>query len=387
MKEKDVNLEKLIGSQLESQGYDLVDLISIPSHGDRMVRVRTLQEALEEFDGTDSGDMVSYVVQVRPKSKTVEIVTVQESATASAPAEALEAVEENLSAAFLFQNADLLFSSGDFSLALNIYRAILQRGESQALALYWMGRCHEAEGRVPDARKCYEDSITWQPRLDTYQFLSSLLIRQGQDKAAAQVLERALNLKGLDEKTRCELFKACGNCWMRAETPERAEKNYRKVMELDPRADDVLANLGALYLQMGRTEESRRFFEDALASNPSNDKALAGIGSCWLAEGEKRKAHDFFARALSINLNNPSAIFYLVKCAYEIKSYATAARILSDYADTAPVNANLLYSLAGLQFHLGRRGEAKATAQKILELQPQHPGAAELMKLITAMKG
>jgi tetratricopeptide (TPR) repeat protein len=87
-------------------------------------------------------------------------------------------------------------------------------------------------------------------------------------------------------------------------------------------------------------------------------------------------------QSLELELNNPTAIFYLVKCAYEIKSYATASQMLLNYIQIAPVNTNLLYSLAGLQFHLGRISEAKETTLKILELQSQHAGAKELLNMI-----
>ena len=102
-----------------------------------------------------------------------------------------------------------------------------------------------------------------------------------------------------------------------------------------------------------------------------------------LAEGRKREAHDHFARSLEAELNQPTVIFHLVKCAYEIKSYATAARLLASYVDIAPVNANLLYSLGGLQFHLGRIDEAGRTVARILRIQPSHSGAGELQKLIS----
>ena len=41
-----MKIETFLGSKLNAEGYDLVDLVPIPSHGDRMVRIRTLQEAL-----------------------------------------------------------------------------------------------------------------------------------------------------------------------------------------------------------------------------------------------------------------------------------------------------------------------------------------------------
>jgi Tfp pilus assembly protein PilF len=169
---------------------------------------------------------------------------------------------------------------------------------------------------------------------------------------------------------------------MKACEMANAEKNYRKALEIDPGADEIQANLGALYLHAEKIQEAKRRFQDALAANARNDKALAGLGSCFLAVGDKKSAHDYFAQALGINIQNPQAIFHLVKCAYQIKSYAVAARVVEEYVQIAPININLMYSLAGLQFHLGRMNEARATAKKILELSANHTGAKDLLGMI-----
>ena len=66
----------------------------------------------------------------------------------------------------------------------------------------------------------------------------------------------------------------------------------------------------------------------------------------------------------------------------EIKSYLDAERIVSRYAEVGPLNANLLYSLAGLQYHLGKKDHAKATATKVLAIKADHKGAHDLQTLI-----
>jgi tetratricopeptide (TPR) repeat protein len=280
------------------------------------------------------------------------------------------------------RNADLLMSAGDTALAKNIYKSVLTSGEKTPQALFGLGLCLESEGKLPEAKRHYEESIAYQPALESYRRLGLLLVRMNKDQEAAEVLARALNLKDLSPEARYELHKASGNAFTRSKRVPEAEKHFLKALELKPGADEIRTSLGALCLQQGKTSEARRHFQDAFASNPRSASALMGLGSCFLADGEKRQAHDCFAKSLEIDLNNATAVFHLVKCAYEIKSYATAARVLEEYVQVAPVNSNLLYSLAGLQFHLGRLNDAKATAKKILELQPSHAGASELVDAI-----
>ncbi len=399
------NIHEIIDQGLNAAGYHMVDLVSIPARGDRMVRIQTLEDALQDFD---SSDTVSYLVHVRAHSAQAnepslnvtgfqgtsigaidpsadnDVVPAMVSETLAPPTveESVYLPNGKMNIGFLMRNAQLLFEARDYVLARNIYGTVLKSGEKSGLAHLWLARCFEAEGNIEATEKHLSDSLAYQPSLDAYQRLAAIHIRKKKDQSAAELMERALAMKTLSPSVRFELHKACGNCWLRSDKMKEAEAHYRKALENQPSSDTVLANLGALCLQMGRIDEAARSFQTALGTNARNEKALSGLGSCALAKNDKRAAHDFFAKALDIELNNPSAIYHLVKCAYELKTYATAARVVADYVQIAPVNTNLLYSLSGLQFHLGRMNDARTTATRVLELNAQHTGALELIKMI-----
>lgn len=382
------SLHDAISKQLHHSEFDVVGIVPIPAHSDKMVRLRTLQEMLEDFDQVHESGTIEYLLQLKPKKAQQAAVPAQESTLTPAPAaENIYLSNGKMNVPFLLKNGDLLYDAGDYALARNIYKSILSSGEYTSTILNRLGRCFEADGKLEEARKSYEESIAYLPNLDSYQRLSASLVRQNKDQQAAELLERALNLRDLTTTQRFELLKSSGNCWTRIKRSEQAELCFNRALELDPSADDVRSNLGVLYLQGNKITEAKRNFQDAIASNPRNHQALAGLGSCSLAEGDKKAAHDYFAQSLDIELNNPTAIFYLVKCAYELKSYSGGARILSNYIEIAPVNTNLLYSLAGLQFHLGKIQEAKSTTLKILELQQDHTGAKDLLNLIQRYAG
>ncbi len=405
-------LIKKIGDQnngeTNDQSMELIDIVPIPVTSDRMVRLRTLDEALSEMENHQDSESTGYLVQVRRKkasasnasfsldaivpdsnnlNTTPNTTNAPENTNADSPTENTETdgvylANGNLNVPFLLKNAELLFSSGEYTLARNIYRTMADQGELSYSSLYWMGRCFEAESKVDEALKCYDQSIAFYPSLESYRRMGLIQMTRNNPQLAAETLERALNLKDISYDNRFDLHKACGNCWTKAQKPEHALNHYLTALSVYPTADDVRANIGALYLQSQKTAEARKHFQEAITANPKNDKALSGIASCFLAEGDIRQAHDHFARSLEIELNNPTAIFYLVKCAYELKSYATGARILEDYIQIAPINANLLYSLAGLQFHLGRMADSMETVERIIEISPAHNGANDLRNRI-----
>ena len=389
MNDEKNTLQDALERHLLNGNVDIVDIVPIPRHGDRMVRLRTLEEALEDFDGNDAA--LGYLIHVKPAAASAPASTqvsartnasVESSPNDPAAADGTYLPNGRLNVAFLIKNADLLLTAGEFALARNIYKAILQSGEQPAVAFFGLARCFEAEGKLKDAQEHYEESIAYHGTLEAYQNLASLFLTEKREKQAAETFARALHLKDLSQKQRFELHKACGNCFTRANDPEKGSTHYSKALELSPGADDIRANLGALCLQKNDFEEARKHFQDSIASNPKNAKAQFGLGNCLLNQGDKRGAHDAFARCLELDPSNASAVFHLVKCAYEIKSYATATRILEEYIEIAPVNTNLLYSLAGLQFHLGRIEAAQATVRRVLELAPTHAGANDLSSLI-----
>jgi tetratricopeptide (TPR) repeat protein len=380
-------IQKLLDTQLQQNGMDLVDFVPIPMHGDRMVRLRTLKEVLEDFEETGNPNTAGYFVQVRQRPETDSTphhADPNPISAAAAEESAAYLPEGKLNVPYLMRNASLLVVAGELTLAKNIYKAVLQTGERTPEALFGIGQCLESEGKLPEARKNYEESIAYLPTLESYRRLGLLLMRMDKNQEAAEVLTRALNIKEMPTEMRVDLEKACGNSWLKIGRFEDAERHFRRALELIPhqQSHEIRGNLGALYLRQGRTSEAKRTFQEILSTNQRSAKAYIGLASCYLADGEKRLAHDCFAQALQIDLNNPTALFHLVKCAYEIKSYATAARIVEEYMQVAPVNTSLMYSLAGLQFHLGRRSESAVTARRILALQPGHPGASELLRTI-----
>ncbi|MBU6376187.1 MAG: tetratricopeptide repeat protein, partial [Bdellovibrionales bacterium] len=136
-------------------------------------------------------------------------------------------------------SAELLISAGDYALARNILLAMIQNGELVGWALRSMGRTYEIEGNIERARRCFQDAIAYEPHLDAYRCLASLEIRSKNDAAAADALERSLNIRNLDPKVRFEIHKASGNCWMRAQRFEKSEHHYKRALAIDPTSDQI----------------------------------------------------------------------------------------------------------------------------------------------------
>ncbi|MBS1959795.1 MAG: tetratricopeptide repeat protein [Bdellovibrionales bacterium] len=366
-----------------------------------IIPVTSLEEVAMRFKNDDDNYTYEhFLVQVRtskraspppfnPPAPTAKAET--PAPLAAAPAAKVEAPKSSATSAgkvdkddisFLTNNADLLLQAGEVELARNIYRALLKSGEASDVAYAGLAICADREGLVDQAIQFAWDSVAFAPNQKGYQILAQLLVQQGRDQEASQALNRALKSLRLNSQEQAEYYKMIGNCQSRLGNTNEAESAFLSALQLNPSSDDVQSNLGSLYLEQGRINDAKRRYQDALAANAANDKAWVGLGLCYVAVDDKESAHEAFARSLEKNLRNSTAIFHLVKCAYEIKKYSTAEKMLTNYVEIAPVSPSLLYSLAGLQFHVGKRKEASSTAKKILQIRGDHQGAKDLIKRI-----
>lgn len=377
------SLQRALQSELKGLGFEEFDFIPLPKATDRVSRQRTIEELVQRFDQNLSEDGVqSFIVSV--KNRKAKVVS-----TAIAPAGDLSPIDGvydgsgRLNVAYLEQNASLLIRAGETALARKIYETILRSKESEWLAFLGLARCAEKEGRAKEALRSLEESITFHPTRDAYLMLIRLLFASGEDRKGVECIERAFYVREMDLGTKAELHLAAGNAWLRLGELDAAEAHYHKSLQLKPTSDEVRSNLGTVYLKRGQIEAAFRCFQDAAAANPSNAKAFMGMGHCFEAKKESRQAHDAFARAAMLAPQDAMAIFGLVKAAYDGKTYETADRILTAYVDGNPVNLSLLYSLAGLKFHLGRRDEAKRILKGILDLKPDHRGAQDFLKRLS----
>ena len=373
-----------VSQKLKPEENQTIDLIPVSSLEEVAIRFRNDDEEsrYEYFllEVKTSLNVAEAPVTPPPFNKTL----LQDEA---APAGATATKTEKEDIAFLAENADLLLIAGEIELARNIYRAILKSGDASDVAYAGLAACADREGLVEQAIQFAWDSVAFAPNKKGYQLLAQLLVQQGRDQEASQALNRALKSLDLGVPEKAEYYKMIGNCLSRLGQTVDAEQAYKKALEFSPASDEVQSNLGSLYLEQGQISEAKRCYQDAIASNSANDKAWVGFGLCCVAEGDKESAHEAFARSLEKNLRNSTAVFHLVKCAYEIKKYSTAEKMLSHYVEIAPVSASLLYSLAGLQFHVGKKREATQTAKRILQLKSDHQGARDLLKRIDSEPG
>jgi tetratricopeptide (TPR) repeat protein len=287
-----------------------------------------------------------------------------------------------LNSALLLRNAKILLAAGDVKLAKNIFRALVESGETLGIAYSGLGGCYELEGKFDLAIKAYREAIIFEPTFGCLFALAELYIKKEEYQNAVGTLLRALNLPRLQSAQIFDLHKGLGSCYMQLGQPNNAEAHYRKAYEINPGSDSLHVNIGSLAMKKGDLATALLHFKEAARINPRNSSAQTGTGLAQMGLGNREAAHDAFAAALSIDIHDVTSIYHLVKCAYELKKFDVVAALLEKYIKHNAVNANILYSYAGIQYHRGMLPKALEECEKLLTLKADHEGAKKLRELI-----
>lgn len=88
---------------------------------------------------------------------------------------------------------------------------------------------------------------------------------------------------------------------------EEAEKEYTKVMQLNPKYAPVYANLGYLKMNKGRSQEALEYYLKGLILDPDNETLLLNLSAYYLFVNDKRSAMEQLKKITKINPGNRKA--------------------------------------------------------------------------------
>lgn len=174
------------------------------------------------------------------------------------------------------------------------------------------------------------------------------LFNQGQDAHEKGELETALKsyekaLELMPEFPEAELQR--GNALVALQRPDDAEKAFRRALELREDWTLAMANLGSLLVERGKFEEAEKLLTSALESDAANQSALAALADLRL----RTSASESVLRQT------------LTK--------------LAEQAGKVRPTITLLTAKAAVEFRLKENGAAKASAKRVLELEPKNVAA------------
>ena len=167
------------------------------------------------------------------------------------------------------------------------------------------------------------------------------------------------------------LYEQAGMISMQVPDYARSEAYLRQALSLRP--EDLLTylRLGELEQHQQHYEAARSWYRRAAGSDPASELPQYYLGLSYYGAGDKLRARQAFLEADQLNSRNASVKFYLGLSSYEAGELSSAISLLEQaitlYSGT-PIG--WLRMLVEWYLQAGRCPNALATAQRILEVQP-----------------
>lgn len=179
-----------------------------------------------------------------------------------------------------------------------------------------------------------------------------------------------------------------GNLYTKKGKWQYAIACYRKAIDLKPQYANAHLNLGRALFKVGKQQEFIREMELALSLQPRIGTALDRfyLGNALVDRGQYQQAIGFYYKAIVLNPQFVAAYHRMSEVLSKQGKHQQAIEFLQQGIEQNPQEAESFY-LLGQQFELLQNWDsAVKTYSKVLQLEPQFPGASQKLNHALAEK-
>jgi protein O-GlcNAc transferase len=155
----------------------------------------------------------------------------------------------------------------------------------------------------------------------------------------------------------------------------KAEKIYKRIIEVNPNHSDALHLLGVIANQAGKNDIAVKLINKAIQCNPGNSNYYNNLGNALKDQNQLTEALSSFQKALEIKPDFAVAHYNLGNV---LKEQDNLAEAVSSFRKALEINPDYIraYNNLGTTFKKqGRFDEAISCFQKVLEINPNHAEA------------
>lgn len=186
---------------------------------------------------------------------------------------------------------------------------------------------------------------------------------------------------------------------VQAQYPERVLKAFEQSYVLEKNRDfkgaaatlttvyqadsyEINLRLGWLQYNIGRFDDSKRYYRKALSLMPYSEEARFGLILPLAARGEWQEVATLYQQIITHNPGNTRALYQLGRIHYNKREWAIAAKLFQKVVDLYPFDYDGLLMLAWSNVQLGKTREARVLFNKVLLWSPSDASALEGLKLL-----
>jgi Flp pilus assembly protein TadD/peroxiredoxin len=234
-------------------------------------------------------------------------------------------------------------------------------------------------GFLDQAAQTFKQVIAAKPDdPEAYYNLGTLSLRRNSLLEAQQYLEQTVKLR----PNYPEAWNNLGMLAAQKGNPEEAIRNFQQSLQLRPSYATALLNLGNVYRRQRRFDDSERLLQRAVALEPNNPEVSYGLGMLYAQSDQTERAAEYLEKAISLRPEYSEALNNLGVLFVEIKRYADAEDRFRRCIKEAPEFDQAYLNLARLYLVLNNKEKARAVLQDLLQKQPQHPMAQQMLRML-----
>lgn len=233
-----------------------------------------------------------------------------------------------------------LLTAGKFEEALGLYQRILEKDPSNVNALVNLAMIHARKGETEKALDTYSKIVSIDPEyMDAYFNRGLLYLTQAQEKMPT--LKAYKDSVGKHKKNK-ELASRYQSAWEEYDRLFlKAESDFRKASEIDPKDEDAYFHLGLLYVGRAQiqTEKEKQ-------------------------KGDFIQAEGFFKKSLELDSQDIESMKYLGFTLLSLKKWQEASLPLESLLELDPTDREAWGYLAIAYANLGKKDQAEAALKK-----------------------
>jgi Flp pilus assembly protein TadD/peroxiredoxin len=234
-------------------------------------------------------------------------------------------------------------------------------------------------GFLDQAAQSFQRVIAAKPNdPDAYYNLGTLYLQRNSLAEAQKYLKQTITL-------RPNYPEAWNNLGMiAAQQGETADAihNFQQSLQLRSGYATALLNLGNVYRRQGMVEEAERLLNRALTSEPKNPEVNYSIGMLYARRNQTDRAVQYLEEAINLRPDYSDALNNLGVLLVQNQRYPEAEEKFKTCIMKAPGFDQAYLNLARLYLVLNEKEKARSVLQSLLQQQPQHKMALQMLQML-----
>lgn len=221
--------------------------------------------------------------------------------------------------------------------------------------------------------------------VENYKRIAGEYMAENNYTSALKTLLKAENLYADDP----ELQNYLGQTYQKKGRNDLAVIHLKKAIELRPDYSIAKNNLGTVYIDMKQWDLAIPYFKEASEdlTYQTPHRALNNLGLVYFNKGDYPLAEQYYRKALAYNPQFVNSLLGLARTLIAMEKYSEAIHFLEQAVSLAPQIPHLYFDLGEAYSLSGQYDQARKSYDKVMELVPGTPLAAEAKRQKTKIIG